>query len=355
MSEPQLLAHFADDAGYTRSDVAFLSGLEESTVGRLWSEPNWLDRISGRSLQALIPILPGVVDYLATQSLERRRSEIIEQLARRGLEVKTRRVVDIPLSRSTPEPYVGNALEAALHIMNRDVLLAARHLTRFWGKDQDLVLGRLFDQSHHGLLNNTAKLLEAAEHVGRDMRRHDNSFHCFMGYATVVHHIARSAGDVDAEPFSGARQQAFLSRSRTIGMIIKNDDFDMVDTYARVVNGDPVAGMIEDWSFPTYAHDAPVSKDFLLPRSLLLARTAEELCREAREYNDAYLYYLLTVYLPRAVRRDATLGGRRGDINVLVLERRESASEPRLQAALERLSPPLGGQRRSRDGLEAQS
>jgi hypothetical protein len=45
------------------SDVAFLAGLQESTVSRLWDSLDWLDRITGKSLQALIGTVPGVVEY----------------------------------------------------------------------------------------------------------------------------------------------------------------------------------------------------------------------------------------------------------------------------------------------------
>jgi hypothetical protein len=51
---PTSLAHIAMDSGFTMSDLAFLAGLDESTICRLWDDPNWLDRITGRSLQALL-------------------------------------------------------------------------------------------------------------------------------------------------------------------------------------------------------------------------------------------------------------------------------------------------------------
>ena len=47
--EPAFGAQVTEDAGCTMSDVAFVSGLDESTVSRLWDDPCWLDRVSGRS------------------------------------------------------------------------------------------------------------------------------------------------------------------------------------------------------------------------------------------------------------------------------------------------------------------
>jgi hypothetical protein len=61
---PTSLADIAADSGFSMSDVAFLAGLDESTVCRLWEEPDWLDKIKGRSLQALISVLPGIAEYL---------------------------------------------------------------------------------------------------------------------------------------------------------------------------------------------------------------------------------------------------------------------------------------------------
>ena len=59
-SQPRPLSKVTEDAGFTMSDVAFVSSLDESTVSRLWDDPKWLDRISGRSLQALAASVPGV-------------------------------------------------------------------------------------------------------------------------------------------------------------------------------------------------------------------------------------------------------------------------------------------------------
>ena len=38
-SRPLPLSKVTEDAGFTMSDVAFVSGLDESTVSRLWDDP----------------------------------------------------------------------------------------------------------------------------------------------------------------------------------------------------------------------------------------------------------------------------------------------------------------------------
>ena len=41
-SQPRSLSKVTEDAGFTMSDVAFVSGLDESTVSRLWDDPDGL-------------------------------------------------------------------------------------------------------------------------------------------------------------------------------------------------------------------------------------------------------------------------------------------------------------------------
>jgi hypothetical protein len=66
--------------------------------------------------------------------------------------------------------------------------------------------------------------------------------------------------------------------------------------------------MIEEWVFPTYTSEVRVTHDFSLPRSFALRRTACEVLRELKFYNDAYLYYLAKIVIPTLLRRDATFG-----------------------------------------------
>jgi hypothetical protein len=62
-NDPLTLSEIAEDAAFSMSDVAFIAGLEESTVYRLWDNPGWLEKVSGKSLQALIATLPGLGEY----------------------------------------------------------------------------------------------------------------------------------------------------------------------------------------------------------------------------------------------------------------------------------------------------
>ena len=85
--DPLTLSEIAENAAFSMSDVAFIAGLEESTVYRLWDNPGWLEKVSGRSLQALIATLPGLGEYVASYSVKSRRNRLIEDLTAEGLEV----------------------------------------------------------------------------------------------------------------------------------------------------------------------------------------------------------------------------------------------------------------------------
>src|SRR6266851_5948419 len=112
-SRPLPLAKVAEDAGFTMSDVAFVSGLDESTVSRLWDHPAWLDRVSGKSLQSLAASVPGVAEYFAVHSVLARRNSLVQQLEAEGLVVNRAALLRSP-APEVPQQYLINALEAAL-------------------------------------------------------------------------------------------------------------------------------------------------------------------------------------------------------------------------------------------------
>jgi hypothetical protein len=322
------LADLAEAAGFNAADLAFLSGLQESTISRLWTDPDWLDRVSGKSLQALIPVLPGVIDYMRSVSIDRRLGTLTAELERHGIVVDPE-AIDTAIACGASEEHIGSALQAAAHIVRGDATLTAQHLTRFWGRDQDQVLAILFDSGPGGLIRNPAPLLDAAAAAADTLRaKAGSSFHAFMGYATVAHHTARSTGaTISDEPVSGARQAAFLLRSTTIGLILATDDHDLVEDYATEVARSTVAGRVEDWALPTYTRDARASSDFYLPRSVPLHRTADEVLRELDAFNAAYVAYLVRVYLPRALQRDPRFAGRAGDLAAALLTRRDELTD----------------------------
>ena len=59
----------------------------------------------------------------------------------------------------------------------------------------------------------------------------------------------------------------------------------------------------------TYARDRLPTSDFTLERSIVLRRTADEVLHEFSSYNDAYIWYLATTYIPLALEFDPSFGG----------------------------------------------
>ena len=110
------------------------------------------------------------------------------------------------------------------------------------------------------------------------------------------------------------RQSALMARSGIMGLLLSSNNTDLAQKYERLVAATPVLSVIEEWAFPTYARDSKPNADFSLPGSLLLRRTATEIMREMGSYPDAYIYYLVTTYIPLALSHDQTFGLRTQDL-----------------------------------------
>jgi hypothetical protein len=330
------LSEIAADSGFTMADVAFLAGLQESTVSRLWDNPDWFDKITGRSLKALIGVLPGVVEYTYAHSLQTRRSRLIEELSSQGVSVNPRVLRHLVTELRIPEQYLSNALESAGHVLRGDVRASAAHLMRFWGREQDSVLGVLFDSDpDKNPLSDPGRFIEASIDVANQLATKTNSFHAMVAQANVAHHVARTQGRTLDDIGVSGRQSALVYRSSTIGLILRSDDVSHVREYAHQIEKSRLLAMVEDWAFPTFARDARPSTDFTLPRSLMLSETADEVLSEISSYNTAYLYYLVTVYLPRALRRDPTFGLRSGELNQRLAERMATVEDTETLKACE--------------------
>ncbi|MFC6931145.1 hypothetical protein ACFQHO_12940 [Actinomadura yumaensis] len=127
----------------------------------------------------------------------------------------------------------------------------------------------------------------------------------------LTHQVSKVTGSMEADlSFEvPGRRTAFMMRGVVMGSLISNDDLELAERYRRELEATPVYAALEEWSFPTYSRDGRISSDFTLPGSLLLRNTAREVLREIGSYNDAYLYYLASTYIPLALRRDPTFGG----------------------------------------------
>jgi hypothetical protein len=311
----------------------------------LWDNPNWLEKVSGKSLQALIATVPGLGDYVANYAIKSRRTKLIEDLTAEGLEVNEAAIKQ-HIRTGTPEQYLIAALRAAFHIMRGDNGQTSSYLARFWGPGQDRALTALFGADQNlGLIKNSDQLINAAENLAPHLSRKSYSFHAIITQAVFGHYIGKATGRARIEPASAIvdRQSAFTLRSSTIGLLISSDDKELAERYSRTVKEIPVLGTIEEWSFPTYTRDSRPNSDFALPRSLLLRNTAAEVLREINSpnYGQAYKYYLISTYLPLAIRRDATFGLRANELIAALLRCRDESDDISIRAACEALAKRL--------------
>ena len=330
--EPMSLSEIAAEAGLGLSDVALIADLDESTVSRLWPDLAWLDRVSGASLQRMMASVPGVMEYVTAYSLASRLSGLVADLADAGIGVDTA-AIQACQAEGIPVPYVANALQAALHTVRGDGGKAVSYLARFWGRDQDQALARVFS-SQNGLLTNPGRLVQASAELVPRLRRPGYSFHAILAEAAVVHHAGVEPAVVRPGRV-GDRQEAMSLRSSVMGVLIGSDDFDAALRYERTVSASPVLRMVEEWSFPTYARDARPDPGFSLSRSLLLRNTAAEVIDEIGSYSDSYVHYLLTVYVPLALSRDPTFGLALPRLKAAITDRLGRDGDPRLRAVCE--------------------
>jgi hypothetical protein len=308
--EPKSLSDITRDMGLNMSDVAAFSGLDESTIFRLWDNTEWLDRVSGRSLQSLMSSVPGIAEYSMAHAVRKRRDGLVTDLDAEGLTVDLTALE----GSAVAQQHLLNALEAALHIMRGQATQkTSSFIARFWGREQDTALEALYStESGLGLLEDPQKLFDSSIELAPRLNRKTYSFHSILALNILTHQVSKVTGRLEADlGFEvPGRQTAFMMRGVVMGSLISSDDVELAERYRRELEATPVYAALEEWAFPTYTRDGRISSDFTLPSSLSLRNTAAEVLREIAVYNDAYLYYLVSTYIPLALKRDPAFGGR---------------------------------------------
>ncbi|MFA1538296.1 hypothetical protein [Actinomadura monticuli] len=307
---PKSLSDITRDMGLNMSDVAAFSGLDESTIFRLWDNVEWLDRVSGRSLQSLMSSVPGIAEYSMAHAIRKRRDELVDDLHDEGLTVDVHALENSAVAQQ----HLLNALEAALHIMRGQASQkTSSFIARFWGREQDRALESIYStEPGRGLIEDPRKLFDASIELAPRLNRKTYSFHSILALNILTHQVSKVTGRLEAElGFEvPGRQSAFMMRGVVMGALIGSNDFDLAERYRRELDATPVYAALEEWAFPTYTRDGRISSDFTLPSSLSLRNTATEVLREIAVYNDAYLYYLVSTYIPLALKRDPAFGGK---------------------------------------------
>ncbi|HEY8480343.1 MAG TPA: hypothetical protein VIL71_10975 [Spirillospora sp.] len=341
--EPKSLSEISRDLGLNMSDVAAFSGLDESTIFRLWDNTEWLDRISGRSLQSLMSSVPGIAEYSMAHAVRKRRDALINDLHEEGL------TVDVAaLERSdVAQQHLLNALEAALHIMRGEAnQKTSSFIARFWGREQDRALEAVYSPDPvNGLLDDPQALFESSIELAPRLNRKTYSFHSILALNILTHQVSKVTGTPEADlGFEvPGRQTAFMMRGVVMGSLISSNDIELAERYRRELDATPVYAALEEWAFPTYTRDGRISSDFTLPSSLSLRNTATEVLREIEEYNDAYVYYLVSTYIPLALKRDPGFGGRIADLIRAVERRGADCRDKRIRQTCNRLVRQLKG------------
>jgi hypothetical protein len=339
----RLLSQLASEAGLNAADVALLAGVEESTISRLWSASTWLDKASGRTVQALIAAVPGIAEYVATAPQQARLDQLVAELASAGVTVAVERAERLPVEAGLPRPYVLHALEACLRIVHGDAKASIEFLPRFWGRLPDAALEALFRRTD-GLLADVTPLLEAATLLAPRLVRRSYSFNTVLAQAHLAHHLAKASGEptsLDSAADDVDRRAAFTVRSNTMGALAAADDVEQAERYQRLVLASPAARMVEEWAFPSWTRDCRPTADMSLPSSILLRRTATEVLREIDSYGEGYLYYLVTTYLPLALGRDPTFGLRVAELHAALLARRSTLNQLAVRRSIDDLTSRL--------------
>ena len=343
-----LLQEIADEAGYSASHVASLSGLHLSTVVRHWQDDHWFDHFDGASLKKLIAALPGVDEYLRVYPHLARQQHLTEQLGPLGVDVDREGVRHAVVTAGIAPARVSNALETAVHLLTGNVRASVTLLSACWGCQQDRATRALFAvETPLRLLRDRQPVLRAADAMKSQLERGRGfSFPRLLAANALRHYLAIEAGgqhDDLEPPLAEVRyaRDALLIRGLYMGMIIRSGDLDYAERYHRIVERSPAARLVEVWSFPTYARDRLPTPDFTLERSIVLRRTAEEVLLEFSSYNDAYIWYLATTYIPLALEQDPTFGRQHGRLSLAAQLRMEQTAEPKVKAACEALARKL--------------
>ena len=188
---PKSLSDITKDMGLNMSDVAAFSGLDESTIFRLWDNAEWLDRVSGRSLQSLMSSVPGIAEYSMAHAVRKRRDGLIGDRHGEWLTVDLK-----ALENSTvAQQHLLNALEAALHIMRGEATQkTSSFIARFWGREQDRALESIYSPEPDGLLTDPQKLFDASLDLAPRLNRKTYSFHSILALNILTHQVSKVTG-----------------------------------------------------------------------------------------------------------------------------------------------------------------
>lgn len=316
--QSQTLCELATAAGYNAEGLAKAADVNKSTAKRVWHEPDWFVRVEGGTLYKLAAVIPGVGMQLNMAALETRRSSVVSRLDRLGVSLNDDALDDALQDDQIAPQYLYTALSAAADIMDEDIESAISRLRSLWGRSQCRALDVVFGTyPSHPVLNEPDDLMAATQECLENVTQTRGfSFRRAVAQAHLAHQIGKWSGELvlhptEAQPRGLRVRQArsFLRRGSYMGILRQTDDLDMAERYGRLVNDSALGKTIELWAFPSWCGDCEPAEDFSLPGNLTIRRAAREVIREIHEYNDVYVWYLVTTFIPISLQElDPTFG-----------------------------------------------
>ncbi|TDZ77134.1 hypothetical protein [Mycobacteroides salmoniphilum] len=319
--------------GLRAVDVARFSGVSQSTLSRLWSEPLWLEHVGGTTLARLIAVSQSVDRYVHRCGEHQRLGASVASVRATGIGVRDESILRLLKVSSASAVIV--VLAAVAEMISGRYIDASRIFSVGWGEANNRVVEALFLDSSDGLLEDSNRFLASAEHFIQNPPPFSEQAE-IVGYGIIKHKLAKIGYGTIAVASSQDRAIAFLGRSQVIGRIMREDDLSLVDWYRTRVAAQCDLSANEIWSHATYARDISISRR-KLPKSLALRSTARAIMLDIECQNDTYAYYLLTVALPLLLRADSTFGGQRQRMVQAVLGAAEGRANPAIQTAAKHL------------------
>jgi hypothetical protein len=290
--EPVALRDLAERSGLGFADVVTLADVPSSTLNRLWKEPDWAARSTGAALHQLVAVMPSLSAYLVGRGFTTTAQRHLRTLSASGIEL--RRPVRVSADQVAA---LGNALGAAAAIVNgnRDEVRHRLSLSYVLGNDRFVDV--VFDRGPNSLLCDAEKLLSAA------LAMHESgsgavSVSSVVGDGALAHKIVK-CGDLGADRPSELRsdmRSAFMHRGITMAGLLREGDPDLARKYQREIEAHPILARNERWSWLAYGTGRRLPKDFSLPA--LTPHVIDEITRDMKARNEAYLTYLILVALP---------------------------------------------------------
>lgn len=286
-------------------DVASLSGVSQSTLSRLWSNPRWIERVEGATLSKLMAVAPPIARY-ARRWGEYQRLDAASQSAHEA-GVTLHADAFAGLVRAAPAPTVIALLSAVTEMRLGQFDNASRLFSAGWGQRCNGVADTLLDDASAGIfVDHDAVLRSAEEFVSNPPGFGDITQ--IVGYGIVEHKLIK-AGIVQPPVRSAPQSLAFLTRSAAIARLLSEDDLGFAEWYRDRVFAEHELASMELWSHATYSGDIPLGQR-RLPRGGALSSTTAMTVTDLGSRNHAYVYYLLLVVVPLLAKMDPCLAQR---------------------------------------------